>query len=236
MIKKRASRGASHIEMILSLVLFIALVGVALFFFRPSNTSRLVDTSLDYTFSAIEKNSSVEITTYSISLNDIAIRNKEIISFYIGNPDNKKERIVDKRDNVLQSGSLGEIVSVAHEGNNFIYVSLSKGFPGGNLDVGAVSQDDYEISSSLSKKVISEKAVRKLGEEYSSNYEELKKEEFNLPSRNDFGILLTFTNKSSIIIQREVPSGADVFSRTKKIEILKEDGLIELGELTVKIW
>ena len=66
----KVKKGISHIEIILAFVLFIGFVGFALFFFRPTDTSRLVDTSLIYTFDEIEKKAGVEVGEYVVKISD----------------------------------------------------------------------------------------------------------------------------------------------------------------------
>lgn len=61
-------RGARHIETILSIILFIAVVGVALTFFSPQRTDRLADNVLEYSFNEVVKNSTVEVTEVNVKV------------------------------------------------------------------------------------------------------------------------------------------------------------------------
>src|SRR3972149_179481 len=65
-------RSASHVEMVFSFILFVAAIGFALYFFRPTDSSRLVETSFDYLFREIEKNVSTEVFIFSAKINHSA--------------------------------------------------------------------------------------------------------------------------------------------------------------------
>jgi len=47
---------------------------------------------------------------------------------------------------------------------------------------------------------------------------------FNLPSRADFGFSLVFDNGINISAENEIPDNFEVFSKTKRVEVLKEAG------------
>jgi len=68
----QAKRGISHIEMILSFVIFVSAVGLALYFFSPTDSSRLVESTLGYSLREIGQNTSVTLEGVSIGINHSA--------------------------------------------------------------------------------------------------------------------------------------------------------------------
>src|SRR3989338_3122764 len=63
-------RGISHIEVILSFILFVSAIGVALYFFSPFDSARLVKSSQEYAYREIVKNSSTNVEVYSVQVNN----------------------------------------------------------------------------------------------------------------------------------------------------------------------
>ncbi len=61
-------RGASHVELILSFVLFISAVGFALYYLSPTESSRLIDSSMEYTFREILKYTQVQVDSYDVAV------------------------------------------------------------------------------------------------------------------------------------------------------------------------
>ena len=57
-------RGGSHIEMILSFIIFMSAIGAAFYFFSPTRTERLVDVNLEYTFREISAETQVKMERY----------------------------------------------------------------------------------------------------------------------------------------------------------------------------
>ena len=56
-----------------------------------------------------------------------------------------------------------------------------------------------------------------------------------MPNRVNFGAVLVLSD-NVIKMEREIPEGLDVFANSKRLEILRSDGTLEFGELSVKIW
>ena len=233
-------RGAGHVEMILAFVLFVGFVGFALFFFRPTNTDRLVDTTLTYAFSEIEKNTSTEMDVFGVKRSEgspdkiiIRVETSEI-------SDVKNVRAEDVDGNVLPSERNGINVELHWEGEEFAFLKFNEDFDEGNIPKrrggGPLVHDEsyYEIISSNSREVFSEKRFLGLKDSYEQDYYDVKKK-FNLPNRVNWGAVLVLSD-NVIRMEREIPEGLDVFANSKRLEILRSDGTLEFGELSVKIW
>lgn len=228
-------RGAGHIEIILAFLLFAAAVFFALYFFSPSNTSRLVDSSLGYAMQEVLKNSTIELKTYTVkveanSANSISINFSSVpegmnvaVKDYAGNP------IGSMRQNnqiYLQGPFIGEKllkITFGEDINNSAVISSS-----------SFDSESYQIASTNSEDVISEKRIISLKEAYNVDYLGLKKK-FNLPGRINFGFSLEFSNLDKITVEKET-NNQEVNSDNKEIKVLRLSGEIVPATLYVKIW
>jgi hypothetical protein len=73
-----------------------------------------------------------------------------------------------------------------------------------------------------------------LNKSYYENYFALK-EHFNIQKAN-FGFALTFSPNDKIIAEREIPSGLEIYSETKREEILRQNGQIAFADFRVWVW
>jgi len=256
-------RGLSHIEVILSFIIFIGAVGFALYFFSPTNSSRLVDTSLDYINREISKNITVNLKTYSINVNNTPDANGNSLS----NPpysntlplqidgicsQNNGSRVENISGEVLPS-RIGQGGSGCSSGGDKIYVKNEAGWEESDFIYVKVSEDLnntedpnsggnpplnkrlYKISTVNSEELFSEKRILGLNKTYYENYYELK-EQFNLPRRVNFGFSFSFTNGDEIKAERMIPSGLEVFSKVDRVEVLRKNGKVEYADFIMKVW
>lgn len=98
-----------------------------------------------------------------------------------------------------------------------------------------LNESFYETSSSGFKELVSEKKMSRLSDFYENNYFALK-EQFNLPDRVNMGFSLVFSDDDKILAEREKLSGLEVFSQTKRIEVLRLNGGTAFADLNVKLW
>ena len=236
-------KGAGHIEMVLSVILFIVFVGAALFFFSPTNTSsRFVESSMDYALREVENSISSDFEKYGIKLisnppdllqipNVVKINFENLISGGV--------RVFDEDGNFLDSGrSAGSgDIAIEHLGNSFVYAIVSEDFEYGGLAGGElIVEEYYDVSSSLTKKIISEKKAKSLEARYAEDYDNLKGD-FKLSNRVDFKFKLEIPEAETIEGIKQPPQGIEIFTKTKRVEILREDsGEVVYGNLIITIW
>lgn len=248
-------RGISHVEMILSFIIFVAAVGFALYFFSPLNSTRLIESSLTYGFREISNNVSISIETFSVVIiNEDDVLEKPPHNNVIGiviNGTEKNEnlnvRVENLSGNVLPSKIgpgfsrekdtiyVGNISGLGD--NEFVFIKLSEDYEPHESPLGnpPIRPYLYEIASWDSDVVISEKRFLALQQSYLINYTGLKKE-FNLPNRVNFGFSLVFSGEDAIVAERTIPGGLEVFSEIKRVKVLREIGNIEFADLTFKVW
>lgn len=235
-------RGLSHVEIIFSFIIFVSAILFALYFFRPFDTDRLVDSSLDYAFREIIQNSSIEIERFSVKINNGLIPSGvSVIGIEISGADvNKKARAVTRFGEVLSTSrttgtdifyvkKLSDFSSV-----DFIELEISEEFNEDSFS-GDLNFSYYDISSSETKEIISENRFNALKQNYDNDYSDLRNK-FNLPNRVNFAFYFEFSDGSVISAEREIPDSLEVFSEEKRVEILRTNGERVFGKLGVKVW
>jgi hypothetical protein len=237
-------RGIGHIEIILAFILFITAVGFGLYFFSTSNTSRIADTTLTYAFREIEKNTSTSVEVFLVSMNrsNIFGSPSEVAFNFSGVPGNTSvQRYNGRILNSSRGGIGGELVYVSSSnwmGEDILYVMFGEEFKEDGVPTNSVHNSTYyRIGSSEIKNLLSEKRFRALNESYYLDYRGLKGQgNFNLPDRADFGFSLVFDDGYSIVAESNIPEGFEIFSETKRWEVLREDGSIMFANLIVRVW
>ena len=239
-------RGISHIEVMLSFLIFAGFVIFALYFFNPfQQSSRLVSSSLDYAIREISKNATTEIEIFSINM-DVSGSGGNIKKIKIEGVDRSKNVVVEnrhgtivpsRRDGVSDNTDFDS--SLVHDGDptkGFAIFKFSYDFPQGTLTGGGGGQlDEYTVSSYNKMEYLSEKKIKDLNNSYYLNYVDLKKG-FNLPERVDFGFMLEFDSNDFIEAQKKVPEGVELFSDIKRVEVLRINGEVRFANLIVRVW
>ncbi|MDO8508463.1 MAG: hypothetical protein Q7S27_02140 [Nanoarchaeota archaeon] len=251
-------RGISHIEVILSFLIFIGFIMFALYFFSPFEGSRLIESSLEYAFIDLIKNTSVELKIYPVVIEgDTKNKAENIIEIEIPENDNELnlrvenylgEPIPSRRSSTdlkLIRVKLEDSIFDNFDGKGFINMKFSKDItsysPPEDLNGAIIDQSSgkmYNIGSGNVIKAISEKKLIDLKTLYEispEDYNNIKKS-FNLPSRVNFGFAMVYDGGQKIETTKEIPPGVEVFSKKKRIEILNLGGKIEFGEIIVKVW
>ena len=229
-------RGVSHIEIVISVVLFLAFVGLALFFFSPGDTDRLVDTTLIYAFDEVISRASEDIESYSVIL-ECSSGCEDVVGISITGVDPllKVSAVNGEGVNLPAERTSVDLVSVQRDGNTFFSIMFGENFlinsggSGADLPV-------YTLGASDSKKIISKEKIEELVVEYNTNYLSLKKDEFNLPDRIDFEFELDVFGLNIKPTEREKFSGGEVFGKTERVEVINENGETSFGDLTIRVW
>ena len=230
-------RGAGHIEVIISMVLFIGFVMFVFYFFNPIKSSRIVDSSLPYLFSEINENLNVELETYSVKVDEnIGLNDVLAVELSPETLDSKKVRVEDYYETKrLESRYSGNTVYIKPEGEDFILIKICEDFEDYQDDTGDAQygEGDYVISYVGTREIFSEKKAEELNQKYLEDYESLRSE-FNL-GRTNFGFSLVFSD-SQVRAEKFIPAGTDVFSEYRRKEVLRESGELEFADLIAMVW
>ncbi|MEK6843953.1 MAG: hypothetical protein AABX83_00855 [Nanoarchaeota archaeon] len=239
-------RGISHIEVMLSFLIFAGFVIFALYFFNPfQQSSRLIDSSLDYAIREIINNATVNLETFSITMD---VSGGGIIrKIKIAGVDNSKNAVVENRHGAIvpsrrdgNSDNTEFDTSLVHDNDptkGFAIFKFSYDFPQGTLTGGGgqLEEDKYKITSYNNLELLSENKIKELNNSYNIDYQNLKKG-FNLPERVDFGFMLEFNSNDFIEAQKKVPQGVELFSDLKRVEVLRTNGKVQFANLIVRVW
>ncbi len=231
-------RGLAHLEIILSFVLFIGFLLFGIYFFNPLDTSRVLDSTLFYAYDEISTNVTSNLMIYGVVVTDPQAPN--IVAIPIAGLIGKGVRVEDSTGKSLQvTKNNGEAkVIFKREGATFVFIKAGDfDFTATPLVVsseGELNEEQYSISSSDRRGVVSEKLFRELNESYIPYYVSVK-EQFNLPQRTQFGFSLTLPD-TSIVAERPIPQDIPVVVKQERLEVVRKEGVSVFGELAVKVW
>lgn len=236
-------RGAGHVEIVISYLLFIGFIIFIFYFFNPIKTSKLSESSLPLVFEEISNNITIVMKTYSVKIIGNPLAN---VSVDLGmNLDDKEVRVENYSDasQSFVSTKSGNRVTFNPGGEIFVLIRVSESVraseamaapgPEGFMPALPTPTGDYEISYVGTREVYSEKKAEALKGEYYSNYPGLK-DNLNIQN-NDFAFNLTFED-GSLGAARFVPVGIEVYSDYKRREVLRDDGSLAFADLNVKVW
>jgi hypothetical protein len=236
-------KGVSHIEAIISFLLFIGFVFTALYFFAPTGNTNLIDSTLLYTLNAVSANTSVTLQTYSVKIenSNVPPPNNGVVAIdfpveIITIPTNYKVRAEKYDGTPLPATKVGNTIYVKPLGESFVMLKFSEDLTDGTQvnERPAVQSDQYQISSSSTRKILSEKRALEFNRSYNAEYESLKNS-LGIPSQASFGFSIQLPTYV-ISVPTEIPEGIEVFSTITRREILTNAGTTSYGEVNVKVW
>jgi hypothetical protein len=228
-------RGAGNIEFILSFVMFAGFVVAALYLFNPVKDIGSMDSARAYVFDTISKNASIKLDSHSIKVISMTARQGVVGIELAGFPE-RKVRAEDYYGKKLDAYKSGTSVYVRSGGKDFMVLKFAEDFEeSAPFTRRAIDPSEYQIASSISGEVLSEKRIIQLNESYWKDYAFLKKA-LGIPSNVDFSFSLEFSNGNAIKAERAAAVRREVFSETRMLEVLKKDGTSEFAYLMVKIW
>ncbi|MEK6933480.1 MAG: hypothetical protein AABW75_01230 [Nanoarchaeota archaeon] len=232
-------RGLSHLEVILSVILFIGAVGVAFFFFDPASSYRFGEPSYNYIVNAIEYNITTNVTIFVIKPNS-QNNQQNVVTLGINLENGNMGLIIIDPENNRNNYDVvqADIGKIRWESNKFVFIHVSDDFPLVDSNIGSVSDAEATIASINTKKVISEKRAKALEADYDKGYNNynILKRFFGISDNVNFGFSL-----DTIKTNTEPPNGLNVYSNLKRVEILKDnmpnnDPNYVFGNLGVRIW
>lgn len=239
-------KGLSHIEAILSFVLFMGFLIGAFFFLNPFTSNRTLDTTLGYTFNEIEDSTTLDVLIYSVSIDPLVLADQlvidkdYIVSLPISDVPPGYNPRVENNDGIdTPSEFAGGVIvfDISPPFGFFANVMMSEEFPDSSPlgDSILLNSDQFTLSSFDEKTVYGENRFELLKDSYYADYKGLKSS-FNLPGRVDFGFTVSFSDGTSILANQTIPPEFEVFSESKRIEIMRSSGKIEFADLIWKVW
>lgn len=227
----RFKKGLSHIEFVLSFVIFVGFLIFAFVFLNPLQSNRTMKSSLDYSWIEVSQETMDEMETYSVFIPGYSGQSVSLnIINEIGSVENSSGAVIS----YYNDPSKYIHFTVPHD--EFVRIKYSSRFDNGGTISGStqLSSDVYTISSSQKDKVYFENLFIDLKGIYLSNYPQLKTD-FNLPSRVEFGFVVRGPNINVTAINN-IPEDMEVLSKTDKIMVLNKTGTASYADMRVMVW
>src|SRR3989344_252471 len=227
-------RGLSHIEFVISFVIFVAFIAFAFMFFSPLQSNRTLKSTLDYAWLEIDDATKSNLETYSIFVTSGNTGNIGIdIS---GIPSDYNASVEDSSGSPILSYKDNGVVYFSKPSDNFVRIKYSPIFSNGNSFSGnLLANEGYSISSSESEELHFEKLFDVLNKSYFSNYNRLKKD-FNLPNRMNFGFVAKFNETYEIVALRNIPEESEVLSKNERFQAVSKSGIKTYVDVRVLVW
>jgi hypothetical protein len=234
-------KAISHVEVIISFIIFVSFVSFLFVVFNPFKYATDSKVSLDITENKILENVSTNLKVFSIKINST-------IYPLISSSDCFK--IENKRDirNFIIRNLTGDIINASIQGDDvkfenkgeFYRVYVSDEIEEISLLSGVcidVEEGNYTLGVTRNYKVISNKFLHILFENYNNDYEKLKD---NLGIKNEFYMQVMENARTSNTIlealERYKPQGIEIRARTVPIEILNKNGNLKPAVINIQVW
>ncbi len=221
----------SHVEVILSFVIFLGFLIFIFSFINPFQITEDKNVYLNLLERGIKENVSVEVFFLPLKIEN----EKECFSIYY--EDGFENAIKVKNEQGLVESYKEKSWKFHVNGSGtFFYVLSSKEFEDrGYLECDKLEKNNYTLGLWRNYKLVSNKSLWNLKKEYEENYENLK-EYFRLPSSKDFLFEVKIENKNILNMSNINLKKGNVYSRNLPIEIVYKDGVIKTGTLNMRIW
>ena len=238
---RKNKKALSHVEVMISFVIFVGFVVFLLIMLNPLKSKNLNYSYLDETEKAIIENLTTKISVFSVKLN-IEIPTDSAIT-YLKLPESFDGNLIMKDEaNVLkQAENLEESIILEEYSNDFNILFLSEELIETEItdktEKMILEKGDYTLGVEKEYNMLSLSKINDLKLMYDEHYNELKKD-FGL--ENDFNIIIKDINGylgGDIEIKRDVPLMGDVLVREIPIEILDiKNANFESVILNIQVW
>ena len=239
-MKMKRKKGATHVEMIISFVIFLSFLIFILVAFSPLKIFSKSSTNLDITKEIILESVSVNLSTFSLKINSTTYSD---ITEGCVNADFDSSLVQGKW---IMKEQGGEIVSATIENDN-LYFDKSGMFyklhsseelqerAAGTSGCYNLDKENYTLGVERTYNKISLIKLNQFFIDYNSDYEQIRD---NLSLRNDFNVFIL--NSSGVVehFKAEVnkPEGVEVQAVNIPIEILDENLTLNPYIMNIQVW
>src|SRR3989338_1265326 len=229
-------RGLSHVEFVISLIIFTAFLLFSFIFFNPLNSGRTLKSSMDYAWIEVTNLAMMQIETYSVFIDSDIL--DPFVAIKITVPSGYYASVEDiDGNNILSYVDDNKYVHFERPDDNFVKIKYSEAFTNGLPIVGrSLVEENYEISSSKIEELYFESKFIELKNRYFEEYLVLKNE-INLPNRIEFGFIVDFSDDTpNLNSLNEIPEEYEVLSKSDRVEVIRVNGKREYVDLRVFVW
>ena len=240
LMNKMDKKGINYIELIISFVLFVSFLTVLFVYLNPIKQPTLSQLILDSIEQGLEGNVSIILfeTPFKVLGTVGECFQNDTIREILPEEDSSKIFIEDDWGNSLNFSIEGSILKVRRGSSDIyhIFYSNQTTFLFSSFDFPSCTEMQYTASISRLFTIYSYKRLEKLNETYYANYSSLKTR-FDVPSINDFAIIISEDERSILRLEREIPKGLIVQSREYPISILDEGTKQRIkANINIKVW
>lgn len=222
-------RGATHIEMILSSVIFISFVLFLLVFLRPGQSENLTDSIVLKIKGSFEDENLVSRQRVFVKALDAGCVNVDIIDNETIQGSIVKTFPPSGLSPTSSSIVDGIVIFNNTIGNQSFEVFVSEEFPNGNSDCN--QERKKHVSGNIAtEEFLSNSSLTAFRQKYISDYTQLKRD-LEIPKSVDFAIV-----SENFVLQKNIPENIQVIAKTYNYEILYNNGDVKHDQFTIKIW
>lgn len=235
MIKtKRNKRGAGHVDVIVSFVIFTSFIIFLLIYLNPLKNLRNI-TDLDITKNKILDYISVEFSVTSLTLNSSFMETAIVGDcFYFSSSLPDKIIIEDESLNAVEGIKTDGRVYFKYTGERFYRIYSSEELEERALDITScteLEESDYTLGVARVYKKVSSSKLNDFFSNYNENYGQLKK---NLGLINNFNVIVE-TETETFKAEKYKPE-TEIMARTLSIEILDENAGLKPAIINIRVW
>jgi len=234
----RKKKGISHVEMILSFVIFVGFLIFIFAILNPLKISDEKDIYLNIVERGIRENTSIEFKFLSLSLNHSWGKKKCFWFRY------NLSNIIVKNESygfvaALSRGGGKERKIYINGTGSFFYIlsceefNESDFFPKG---CEMLRSENYTFGLLRKFDMTSYSRLEDLTKRYDSDYEGLKKE-IGLPHSKDFSFSVRDTSGKNILrVNKTISKQASILARDVPIQIVYKNGTLKYALLNIQVW
>ncbi len=243
-------KGISHIEMIISFVIFLGIVVVIFIFLRPIREPTLSNVVLDIVERGMQGEASSTLATIPFKIDETIFANITFLCFRVAHPLDIDDADPDKlhTSNILLKKSTNnplafdiesDYLEIAEEDPFYsLSFSFTEIFPQEALGrdyCPLVPEDKVVFSAPRTETLYSFSKLSQISVDYAENYNALKGRWF-VPSKNDFAIKVLDAGGNVLFdMPRNVPPRRDVFAREIEGQMLRGTD-VERITINVRVW
>lgn len=228
----KIKKGASHVEVILSFVLFTSFIIFIFIVFKPLDVFSKTTSDLNMIENEILKNISGNLSVVSMKIDSSATG----ACFSVDDPLDGLLPLIVKNESgkVVNASRSGEKVYFENSGDFYrLYYSdelIETGLSGTCFEL---TDTDYATGFVKLRAVVPYSKLVDFKTRHNNNYEQLKQE---LGLENDF--IVTLKNSAEIIfeVQKQKPAGIEIMAKDVPISILDEDADLKFDLMNIQVW
>lgn len=239
---KYSKKGAAHIEMISSFILFFGFVLFIVIVLRPQQDISLISwSSVSSVYDSFEMEAKTNLTSVFLIADSSLIVSPSGTCFYVELRGLQEvvfkypitnSYVTDLAGNKISSYISSGNLNLENNDKKYYKVFISPDFESSGL-TSCDSLDKYQLGSILEREVMSEKRVLEIKNSYFSDYENLKN---NLGVSDSYDFAITFEDLPSLDMKGFVSEQGDIFSREFVSELLLSNGTLINSRINVAIW